>query len=795
MRTLPPLRHPPRPGTVHVVSERHRPNIVLITLDQFRGDALSAAGHPLVRTPHLDYLATHGVRLARHYSQAAPCGPGRASLYTGMYQFNHRVVANGTPLDDRFDNLARAARRAGYRPALFGYTDQSVDPRVVTDDNDPRLENFEGILPGFDPVLPVVREQDAWRRWLGEQGHRVPATGEEAWATEPQRPAEHSLAAFLTGGLIEWLGRQDRPWFAHLSHLRPHPPYAAAGRFSTMYDPADVALPIAPSEDRHRLHEAMLTLAATAAPSDEGTMRRLIAQYYGMVSEVDDQLGRLWAALKALGQWDDTVVVVTSDHGEYLGDHGLVEKGGFFAPSYHIVGIVRDPSSPAAHGTVVSEFTENVDVFPTLCDLMGIGVPAQCDGLPLTPFLRGDAPPWWRDAAHWEYDWRDVYIGDDAQHPWPWDRRLERQHLAVRMTDGGAFVQFGDGSWRCFDLAADPTWRTVTEDPADVLPHAQAMLTWRSRHTDRTLADSLIRHGVRGRRPPARQDEPREDEPMTDLTAFIDGIDFGEGPRWHDGRLWYSDFYQHTVYAVDTDGTRTAIVEVAGQPSGLGWMPDGTMLIVSMVDRKVLRFDGSTLSEHADLSGIAAFHCNDMVVDASGNAYVGNFGFDLFTDGLDGAAPAKLALVRADGTAEVAADGLMFPNGSVITPDGSTLIVGETMGARYTAYDIGPDATLSNSRTWATVDGFAPDGCTLDDAGGIWFADAVGARVARVIEGGEITDVIDTGAGTFACALGGDDGRTLFILTAPGASPADVAGVGGGAIVTARVEHARAGRP
>jgi sugar lactone lactonase YvrE len=282
---------------------------------------------------------------------------------------------------------------------------------------------------------------------------------------------------------------------------------------------------------------------------------------------------------------------------------------------------------------------------------------------------------------------------------------------------------------------------------------------------------------------------------MASLERFIDGIDFGEGPRWHDGQLWYSDFYQHTVFAVDPDGARHAVIEVATQPSGLGWLPDGTLLIVSMLDRKVLRFDGSVLSEHADLSGIADFHCNDMVVDADGNAYVGNFGFDLFTLGPAGAAPAKLALVRPDGSAEVAAEGLLFPNGSVITPDGSTLIVGETMGARYTAYTIGHDGTLDDGRVWAEVEGCAPDGCTLDAAGGIWFADALGARVVRVEEGGEITDVIDVGAPTFACALGGDDGRTLFVLTAASADPTAAAGSGDGTIVTARVEHPHAGLP
>ncbi len=477
-----------------------RPNVLLITLDQFRGDCTSAGGHPMVRTPALDQLAAHGVRLARHHSQAAPCGPGRAALYTGTYQLNNRVVANGTPLDLRFDNLALAARRAGYRPALFGYTDQTVDPRDVTDPNDPRLESYEGILPGFDAELLMVGEQDPWRTWLGTLGHEVPGDAHEALSSEPDRPAEHSLGAYVTDRLINWIERQDEPWFAHLSHLRPHPPYAAAGHFSRAHDPADVPAPIPVPTDRHPLLAGLMRHRATAAPTDPDEMRHLIAQYFGMIEEIDHQLGRLWEALRRLGRWEDTVIVVTSDHGEQLGDHGLIQKGGFYGPSYHILGVVRDPRTPQGHGTVVDRFTENVDIFPTLCELIGAEVPAQCDGRPLTPFLRGEQPPAWREAAHWEFDWRSAYIGRQRDGR-PWDGSSSTHHLAVRRDEHTAYVQFGDGSWRCFDLAADPTWHTETRDPAIVLPAAQAMLTWRSTHTDRTLADTLVDHGILGRDP------------------------------------------------------------------------------------------------------------------------------------------------------------------------------------------------------------------------------------------------------------------------------------------------------
>jgi sugar lactone lactonase YvrE len=223
-------------------------------------------------------------------------------------------------------------------------------------------------------------------------------------------------------------------------------------------------------------------------------------------------------------------------------------------------------------------------------------------------------------------------------------------------------------------------------------------------------------------------------------------------------------------------------------------MPDGTLLVVFMTSRRVMRDDGTgNLVEHADLSKVASWHCNDMVVDATGNAYVGNFGFDL--EARSSYAPADLALVRADGTVEVVAPEMRFPNGSVITPDGSTLIVGQSFGGDYVAFTINDDATLSDRRPWAEIPGTAPDGCTLDAAGGIWFADALGSQIVRVEEGGNVTDRLPTPQATFACALGGDDGRTLFALCSPGSHPDESAGKAAGAVYTTRVQHPHAGLP
>jgi arylsulfatase A-like enzyme len=383
------------------------------------------------------------------------------------------------------------ARRSGFDPTLFGYTDIGIDPMMADGPRDPRLDEYDGVLPGLAIGFRLPEDQSPWIDWLDQLGYDVEGTWVDVLLEEPNRPAEHSHSTFLTDRFLEWLDRQRPGWFAHLSYLRPHSPYAAAGEYSRLYDPADVELPIAPARELHPLHRAMLGVPQAAAPLGEADLRTMRAQYFGMVTEVDAQLGRVLDAIAARGEWDDTIVIVASDHGEQLGDHGLVEKLGYFEESYHTPLLVRDPRRAVAHGDVVDAFTENVDVLPTLCDLLGAAIPTQVDGLPLTAFLEGRTPEWWRDAAHWEWDWRFVALSFGASG-WPTDRSLERQNLAVVRTTTHAYVHFGNGSWRCFDLAADPTWRTETTEPSVVLGLAQALCSWRQEHLDRTYPSMLL---------------------------------------------------------------------------------------------------------------------------------------------------------------------------------------------------------------------------------------------------------------------------------------------------------------
>ncbi|MEZ5139817.1 MAG: SMP-30/gluconolactonase/LRE family protein [Acidimicrobiales bacterium] len=294
------------------------------------------------------------------------------------------------------------------------------------------------------------------------------------------------------------------------------------------------------------------------------------------------------------------------------------------------------------------------------------------------------------------------------------------------------------------------------------------------------------------------------------ISTLFEGGGFFEGPRWRDGTWWVSDFYRHTVSRFTPDGAEEVVVEVEHQPSGLGWLPDGSLVITSMKDHRVLRFADGELTTLADLSDLAGGHLNDLVTDAHGHTYVGNFGFDL----MGGGAPANADLIRVDpdGSVTVAATDLAFPNGTVITPDGATLIVGETMGNRYTAFDLADDGTLTNRRSWAEfgalpvadsiADGLAqvvvsPDGCSLDAEGRIWCADALGNRCILVAEGGEILDEVRVPGdlGIYACALGGPDGTTLLLCSAPDFFEHNRATAREAVLFTTEVEVPHAGLP
>ena len=285
--------------------------------------------------------------------------------------------------------------------------------------------------------------------------------------------------------------------------------------------------------------------------------------------------------------------------------------------------------------------------------------------------------------------------------------------------------------------------------------------------------------------------------------CLADNIYFGEGPRWHEGRLWFSDFYAHQVKSLDPNGHLKTELTLDDQPSGLGWLSDGRLIVVAMAALKVMRLDPDGLHTHADLSHIAKFRANDMVVDAHGRAYVGNFGFDLDADihqrgiqaVLDSHPTTALARVDPDGNVHIAASELHFPNGMAITPDGRTLIVAETLSACLTAFDIDARGQLSNRRVWASLGTRAPDGICLDADGNVWVADALAPECVLVAPGGAELARVATGDHCYACMLGGDDGRTLYMMTAPSSNAALAAQTPKGRLLAANVSSGRAGWP
>lgn len=264
--------------------------------------------------------------------------------------------------------------------------------------------------------------------------------------------------------------------------------------------------------------------------------------------------------------------------------------------------------------------------------------------------------------------------------------------------------------------------------------------------------------------------------------TIASGFAYPEGPRWHDGLLWFSDQHEGSVFALDPAGHVRDRFTVPGGPSGLGWLPNGDLLVISMEDRLLLRRRPSgELTVHADLKSVHPSYSNDMIVDASGRAYAGNVGFNFYT----GEAPRTtcIAAIAPDGSVSIAADDLSLPNGSVITPDGKTLIVAETMGFRLTAFDIDADGGLSNRRLFADLGQHAPDGICLNSNGDVWVAVPWAQTVMLVRAGGEIVAQVPIENGNpYACMLGGEDGRDLYICCAPDHSPENTLRLRGGRI-------------
>jgi arylsulfatase A-like enzyme len=486
-------------------------SVLFIVIDQLRADCVAGALAGAVDLPNIRALMAESVVFDNHFTVTAPCGPARASLLTGLYAMNHRSVRNGAPLDAKLTNLAIEARKAGYDPLLFGYTDTSVDPRG-RDPEDPDLRSYEGLMPGFNERVQMRFETSVpWVEHLRARGYDLP---EQYWGIfapqgglggpAPYR-AEDSDTAYLADGTLAALAGLEGDWFAHVTFIRPHPPLTAPAPYHAMYDPDGAPGPdrIGTAEDlraAHPFYDAFFGEPANKGlyigfdgrmdRMGEGDARKLRAAYFGLASEVDLHVGRLLDFLRESGREEETLVVLTADHGEMLGDHFMWGKESPHDPAFHIPLMIRDPRRREAAGTRVAALTESIDLAPTILEWLGLPVPPGFNGASLIPFLDGGAPERWRDHMFIEYD-----LADPAA-PTRYQRllglRLEEANFAILREARWKLVHFNGGlPPMLFDLEADPReHRDLGRDPA----HGAEIARLRAKMLDHrmTFADHAL---------------------------------------------------------------------------------------------------------------------------------------------------------------------------------------------------------------------------------------------------------------------------------------------------------------
>jgi len=492
-----------------------RKNVLLIVVDQWRADFVPALGADFLRTPNLDRLCREGVTFRNHVTTTVPCGPARASLLTGLYLMNHRAVQNTVPLDARHMNLGKALRQIGYDPALIGYTTTTPDPRT-TGARDPRFTTLGDLMEGFRAVGAFEPSMDGYFGWLAQKGYELPEKRENIWLPEgedsvpgatdrPSRiPSELSDTAYFTERALTYLkGKGEKPWFLHLGYWRPHPPFIAPAPYNTMYSPAEMpALHRRETWQQEAAQHPLLDFylkgisqgsffhgaGGAASELDEAEIRQMRATYAGLITEVDEALGQVFAYLDETGQWDNTLVIFTSDHGEQLGDHYLLGKIGYHDESFRIPLVVKDPESKLGAGRIEGSFTESVDVLPTILDWLGGQPPRACDGHSLVPLVQGQKPADWRDHLFYEYDFRDVHY---SQPETALGLSMDESALCVVQDARWKYVHFAALPPLLFDLERDPDQFTnLAEDPAYaavVAEYAQKALSHRMRHAERTL--------------------------------------------------------------------------------------------------------------------------------------------------------------------------------------------------------------------------------------------------------------------------------------------------------------------
>jgi len=468
--------------------------VLLIVIDQFRADCLSGSLAEAAPLPNLNAFMDDATSFTQHYTVTTPCGPSRASLLTGLYAMNHRSVRNGTPLAKQHQTIGHHMRKAGYEPMLFGYTDISIDPSGLHP-NDPDLKNYEGLAPGFAEVVRQRLEAPgSWVGYLKRKGYSVPenywdlykskldaSTASEQYPVgSPIRsPALYAAAdsdtAYLTNRTLEELSvRESHDWFAMLTYLRPHPPLVAPAPFNTRYTPESMPAPqrIGTLDALRASHPFFSSYFGK--PSNHGLFQgfngeltklnkyqtaELRAVYSGLAYEVDKHIGRVIDYLKDSGQYDDTLIVITADHGEMLGDHWMWGKNTPFDAALHIPLIIRNPRQPNSFGKQITAFTESIDIAPTLTDWVSSNSNALTltgfDGRSLLPLMFGEKPGNWRTHTFSEAELGDPV--DSSYYQTSLNLTASQANYAVLRSEETKYVHFNGGvPPMLFNLKADP---------------------------------------------------------------------------------------------------------------------------------------------------------------------------------------------------------------------------------------------------------------------------------------------------------------------------------------------------
>jgi len=487
-------------------------SVLFICADQWRWDCFGFMKHKHAYTPNIDKLVLHSTTFRKHFTAIVPCGPARTTMLTGLYPFIHRSVNNGTPLDKRFTNVAKEARKFGYDPKLYGYTDTSWDPRYL-DDNDEKLYTYESPMEGFDPVCHMSESNLLpWANYLKEKGFNVSSPLELYEREKPIKgqgyiykahdiPTEHSDTSFLANRAIEDIKKMTSPFFMHISFLRPHPPLFVSEPWHSLINPQNIDLP-----NIHKTYQEMaqdhpflkeiirkytlekyFTEIRFSDLTDQDT-KNIIAVYLGMCAEVDFNIGKIINALEESGQAENTMIIFTSDHGELLGEHRLWGKLGWWDSAYRIPLIIHVPGQSPK---IIEEMTESVDVSPTILDWLGAEIPTNWNGRSLLPIIENIKPnlkP--RDFVVFEFDFRENYFSSFVENK---ELAPEECSLSVIRTQEWKYVHFPSLPCMLFNLKNDP-FEQVNLANQDQYMNIQndllsKLFSHRMRHAERQLSN------------------------------------------------------------------------------------------------------------------------------------------------------------------------------------------------------------------------------------------------------------------------------------------------------------------